>query len=84
MVIVWRHKLESHIGGFDLFLAARQEFVVEDLVSWNDALVLHSRKCASTCQNHFSLRFVLHWLHPSGVPVNVVEQHMILVVAAGA
>ena len=27
--------------------------------------------------------FVEHWLHPSGVAVDVVEEHLILVAAAG-
>ena len=50
---------------------------------WNDALVLHTSECASTCQNHFPLCFVFYWLHPSGVAIDVVEEYLILVAAAG-
>ena len=50
---------------------------------WDDALVLHTIECASTGQNHFDLRFVFDWIHPSGVAVDVVEKHLILVTADG-
>ena len=81
-VIVWRNDLESHVGGFDLFLVEGRDFVVEDMVFWYDALVLHTIKCALTVQNHFPLRFVFDWIHPSGVAIDVVEEHFILVAAA--
>ena len=51
---------------------------------WDNALVLHTIECVLTGQNHFPLRFVFDWLHPSGVAVDVVEEHLILVAAAGA
>ena len=40
--------MESHVGGFDIFLVEGRDFVVEDLVFWDDALVLHTIECAST------------------------------------
>ena len=83
-MIVWRNELESHFGGFDIVLVEGRDFVVEDLVFWDDTLVLHTIECASTGQNHFPLRFFLNWLHPSGVAVDVVEEHLILVATAGA
>ena len=61
-----------------------RDFIVEDLVFWLDTLMFHAREGASTRQNHFSLCFVLHRLHLSGVAVDVVEQHLILVTEAGA
>ena len=75
--------MESHVGGFDLFSVEGRDLVIDDLVFWGDALVLHTIDCASTGQNHSPLCFVLDWLHPSGVSVDVVEEHLILVAAAG-
>ena len=83
-VIVWRNNLESHVGGFDLVLAEGRYFVVEELVFWDDTLVLHTSECASTVHNNPPLRFVFDWPHPSGVAVDVVEEHMILVAVVGA
>ena len=83
-MIVWSDKLESHVGGFDLVLVEGRYFVIEDLVFWYDALVIHMNKCALTGQNHFLLCFVFDSLHPSGVAVDVVEEYLILVAAAGA
>ena len=74
--------MEIHVGGFDIFLVEVRDFVVEELVFWDDALALHMIECASTGQNHFPLHF-FYWLHPSGVSVDVVEDHLILVAAAG-
>ena len=51
---------------------------------WDDDLVLHTSKCGSMGQNNSPLRFVFYWLHPGGVAVDVVEEHLILVAAAGA
>ena len=51
-VIVWRNELESHVGGFDLVSVEGRDFVVEDLVFWDYALVLHTSEYASTGQNH--------------------------------
>ena len=82
-VIVWSNELESHVGGFDLVSVYGRDFVVEDLVFWGDALVLHTSECASTGQNHFPLYFIFYFLHPSGVAINAVEEHLILVDAAG-
>ena len=76
--------MESYVGGFDLVSVEGRYFVVEDLVFWDDALVLHTSKCASTGHTHFPLYFVFDWLHPSGVAIDVVEEHLILVAAAGA
>ena len=78
-VIIWRDEFESHVGGFDLISVEGRYFVVKDLVFWDDALVLHTNKCALTGQNHFLLCFVFDWLHPSGVAIYVVEEHLILV-----
>ena len=83
-VISWRNKLESHVGGFGLFSVEVRDFVVGDLVYWDDALVLQRIKSVSTGHNHFPLCFVFDWLHPSGVAIDVVEEHLILVAAAGA
>ena len=47
-------------------------------------LVLHTSKWALTGQNHSPIWFVFDWLHPSGVAIDVVEEHLILVAAAGA
>ena len=82
-LIIWWYVLESHVGGFDFVAIERRDFVVEDLMLWLDALVSHACEGAATCQNHLPLCFVFHWLHPSGVAVNVVEEHLILVAAAG-
>ena len=49
----------------------------------NRALVFNSIKRAARLQTHFVFCFVLHWLHPSGVAIDVVEEHFILVAAAG-
>ena len=56
-VIVWRNELESHVGGFDIVSVEGRDFVVEDLVFWDNVLILHASKCASTGQNYFPLRF---------------------------
>ena len=82
-VIIWWYELKSHVGGFDFVAIERQDFVVEDLVLWLDALMSHACEGAATCQNHLPLCFVFHGLHPSGVAVDVVEEHLILVAAAG-
>ena len=37
-----------------------------------------------TGQNHSPICFVFDWLHPSGVAVDVVEEHLILVATDGA
>ena len=83
-VIIWWYKLESRVGGFDFVAIESRDFVVEDLMLWLDALVFHLCEGAATCQNHLPLCFVFYWLHPSGVAVDVVEEHLILVAAAGA
>ena len=83
-VIIWWHELKSNVGGFDFVAIKSRDFVVEDLVLWLDALVFHPCEGAAMCQNHLPLCFVFHWLHPSGVAVDVVEEHLILVAAAGA
>ena len=83
-MIVWRHKLKSHVDGLDFDTIESQNFIVEDLVFWFDPLMFHAREGALTRHNHFSLLFVLHQLHPGGVAVDVVEQHLILVAADGA
>ena len=83
-MIVWRNELESHVGGFDLVSIEGRYFVVEDLVFWDDALVLHTSECALTGQNNSPLCFVFDWLQPSVVAVYVVDGHLILVTAAGA
>ena len=72
-MIIWQHKLESHVGFHDLLSICLQDFIVEDLMFWFNTLMFHAREGTVTCQNHFPLRFVLHWLHPSGIAVNVVE-----------
>ena len=72
-VIVWRQELKSHVGGLDFGTIESRDFDVEDLVFRFDALMFHAREDALTRKNHFSLCFVLHWLHPSGVAVDVVE-----------
>ena len=56
-VIVWRNELESHVGGFDIISIEVVYFVVEDLVFWDDALVLHKSECALMGQNSFPLCF---------------------------
>ena len=81
MVLVWRNKLEMHVGGFDIVSLEGRDFVVMDLVFCDDALVLHTIKCASTGHNHSPLCFVFDWINPSGVAVNIVEEHLILVAA---
>ena len=83
-VIIWWYELKIHVGGFDFVAIESQDFVVEDLVFRFDVLVFHACEGATTCQDHLPLCFVLHWLHPSGVAVDVVEEHLILVAAAGA
>ena len=47
-VSVRRNELESCVGGFDIVSVEGRYFVVEDLVFWDDALVLHTSKYAST------------------------------------
>ena len=59
-VIFWRNKLESHVGGFDLVLVEGRDFVVKDLVFWDDALVLRTSDCASMGHNHFPPLLILH------------------------
>ena len=75
--------MKSHVGGLDFGTIESRDFILEDLVFWFEALTFHAREGASTRQNHFSLRFVLYWTYPSGVAIDVVEQHLILVAAAG-
>ena len=82
-VIIWWYELKSHVSGFDFVAIESQDFVVEDLMLRLDALMSHACEGAATCQNHLPLCFVFHWLHPSGDAVNVVEEHLILVAAAG-
>ena len=72
-VIVCRHELKRHVGGLNFGTIENQDFVVEDLVFWFDALVFHACEGTTTCQNHLHLHFVLYRLHPSGVAVNVIE-----------
>ena len=83
-VIIWWHELKSHVGGLDFVAIKSQNFVVEDLVLRLDALVFHPCEGATACQNNSPLCLVFHWLHPSGVAVDVVEEHLILVSVAGA
>ena len=78
------HELKRHVGGFDFVAIKSQDFVVEDLVLRLNALVFHPCEGAATCQNHLTLLFVIHRLHSSGVAVDVMEEHLILVAAAGA
>ena len=83
MIIGW-YELKSHVGGVDFVAIERRDFIVKDLMLWLDALMSHACEGAATCQNHLPLCFVFHWLHPSGVAVDVVEEYLILVAAAGA
>ena len=83
-VIIGWYKLKSHVGGDDLVAIECRDFIVKDLMLRHDALLLHACEGAATCQDHFTLCFVFHWLNPGGVAVNVVEDHLILVAAAGA
>jgi hypothetical protein len=50
----------------------------------DNALVINSCESPASCKNHFSLRFILHGFHPHGVAVDVVEEHLVFVAAAGA
>ena len=47
-------------------------------------MVLHTIECASTGLDRYPPCFFLNRIHPSGVAVNVVEEYLILVAAAGA
>ena len=48
------------------------------------SLLFRSSQCRDTCQNHFACYIDLYWLHPSGVSIDGVENHLTCVVPAGA
>ncbi len=49
----------------------------------DDALLFHVCHSAVSSKDHLSLRSVLHWLDPCAVAVDVVEDHLVVVVLAG-
>ena len=47
-------------SGFDFIAIKTQDFVVEDWVLRDNALVFHPCEGAATCQNHLPLCLVFH------------------------
>ena len=41
-MIIWRHKLASHVGCPDLFPVCCRDLFVEDMLFWDYPLVFHS------------------------------------------
>ena len=45
---------------------------------------MHSGESAGVCEDKFALRPVLGRLHPNGVAVSVIEDHLVPVASAGS
>ena len=82
-VIIGRHQLVSHGRGLNFGFICVRNLIVQDLVGGDDFLYFHSRQGPSSRQDNLAFGPVLHRFHPSGVVVNVVKDHLVVISAAG-
>ena len=52
-------------------------------MKWDNVLEFHSEEGGSSCSNHFPLRFIFHRLDPGGITIDLVDDHPVVVAAAG-
>ena len=45
-MVVWGNKLESHVGVTNFCAVGIRDFVIQNLVFWDDALKVHSSECS--------------------------------------
>ena len=83
-MVVWGDELESHVGVTNFCSVGRRDFVIQNLVFWDDALKFHSGECPTTGQDHFSFSPVFHGFDPCGITIDVVNEHLVLIAATGA
>ncbi len=63
LVVVQGNKFVCHIGGANGLLICRSCLVVQDLVYWDNAHLLHLLQGSSTGQDKFAAGVVLEGLH---------------------
>ena len=47
-MVVWGDELEGHVGVTNFCVVGIQDFVIQDLVFWDDALNFHLSECSPT------------------------------------
>jgi hypothetical protein len=82
-MVIRGDKFVCHLGEFDFGLVCARCLVVKYLVLWDDATLVHSRKCKTAGKNESALTVILEGLIPGGVGVHVVEDHDVAVAKAG-
>ena len=82
-VIVGRHQLICHARGLNFGFIGFRNLIVQDLVGGDDSLYFYLRQGTSLRQDHLAFGPVLHRFHPSGVAVDVVEDHLVVIATAG-
>ena len=82
-VIIGRHQLICHACGLNFGSICFRNLIVQDLVGGDDSLYFHSHQGTSLRQDHLAFGPVFYRFHPSGVAVDVVEDHLVVIPAAG-
>ena len=82
-MVIWGHKLVCHVCLPDLVPVRRRDLVVEDLMGGDDALESHAGEALAAGKDEFAFGAVLHGFNPGGATVDVEQDHLVVVTAAG-
>ena len=80
-MVVWGDELEGHVGVMNVCAVGIRDFVIQNLVFWDDALKFHSSECSLPGQDHLSFSTVFHGFNLGGVTIDIVHNHLVVIAA---
>ena len=83
-MVVWGDELENHVGVTNLCAVGIQDFVIQNLVFWDDALKFISSECSPTGQDNLSFSPIFHGFNPGGVTIDILHNHLVVIAATGS